>query len=426
MEVKRRNRNLDLDWYTVGAYLALVLIGWLAVYASNYEESGSNAIFDMSKRHGKQLIYIGISLFAAFSILLIDSGIYTRFAYFIYGFFFLSLIAVLFLGAEVKGARSWFRFGGFGIQPAEFMKFATALAVAKFLSGLNVKVKDFRVRMITYSLLLMPMFMVIIQNDLGSALAFTGFIFILYRAGFNVNFVLIGGYIALIFIFSLMYPSIYVAAVLTAILLLGFWFWRKFLRKNRSVVMTSLAIYAFSIFFVMWGSGFVFDNLQPHHKVRVNSWLGIEKNKRDADYQVYHAKLAIGSGGFAGKGYLNGALTKGDHVPDQSTDFIFSTIGEEFGFIGSFVFIGLFGFLLLRISVLAERQRSRFSSLYAYGVCGLFFVHFTINVGSVLGLFPVTGIPLPFISYGGSGTIAFSILLFILIKLDSDRLFILR
>lgn len=407
----------NIDWITVLLFLLLVFIGWINIYSAVYNDEHSN-IFDFSQRYGKQLIWIFAAMGIAFIIMLIDATFFTTFSYLIYSLSILSLLAVLLIGTEIAGSKSWFQFGSIAIQPAEFAKFATCLAIAKYLSTFNVSLSRFRSKIIASIIILLPASLVLLQNDTGSALVYAAFILVLFREGLTGNILLIGLLLAFLFVITLLSSKLLIIALLflTALLMLYF---MKRSKKNIIVLFSMLVIASAFVYSV----DYAFENvLESHHKKRINVLLGKELDLRGAGYNVHQSKIAIGSGGIAGKGFLNGTQTKYDFVPEQDTDFIFCTIGEEWGYLGSLVVIALFITLLLRIIMLAERQRSNFSRIYGYGVASIIFFHFMINIGMTIGLLPVIGIPLPFISYGGSSLWAFTILLFIFIRQDASRL----
>lgn len=407
----------NIDWITVLLYLALALIGWINIYAAVYNEEFSS-IFDFSQRYGKQLIWIFAALLIALVIMIIDASFFITFAYLLYGISILSLIAVLAVGTEIAGSRSWFQFGGIAIQPAEFAKFATALALAKYLSTFNVSLKKIKVKIIASIIIFIPALLVLLQNDTGSALVYGIFILVLFREGLTGNILLIGTLLVFLFIFTLLVNKLYILGFLLLAALFLFYFMKRS-RKNIFVLISILVLSAGFIYSV----DYAFENiLEPHHKKRINVLLGKELDLRGAGYNVHQSKIAIGSGGITGKGFLNGTQTKYNFVPEQDTDFIFCTIGEEWGYLGSVLLIFLYMALLFRLIKLAERQRSDFSRIYGYGVAAIIFFHFSVNIGMTIGLLPVIGIPLPFISYGGSSLWAFTILLFIFIKQDANRL----
>lgn len=412
----------NIDWITVLLYLLLITMGWMNIYAAVYNEE-HYIITDISQKYGKQMLWIVTALILALIILIIDENFYTAFAYFIFGAFLVANILVPFLGREVKGSRSWFRFGDFGIQPAEFMKFATNLALAKFLSNQDIKISDYKNTIITLTFLLVPMFIIkVFQNETGLAIVFVAFIFSLYREGLSVNYLLLGFLAIVLFILALLINNIYLFIFIAALCLIAV----LFVKRNAKNLFT-IALIGIIACTMIKGTSYVYDKMEPHQKVRIDVLLGRGTvNLKKEGYNVNQAKIAIGSGGFWGKGYLQGTQTKYDFVPEQDTDFIFCTVGEEWGFVGSTIVITLLLALIIRVLFMAERQRSAFSRIYGYGVASVLFFHLMVNVGMTIGLAPVIGIPLPFFSYGGSSLWSFTILLFIFIKLDSHRFQIMR
>jgi len=423
----------NVDKLTVGLYIILVLLGWGNIYAAVYNEEHKN-IFDLSQKYGKELIWIGSAALLAILILVTEADFFTVFAYVFYGFFMLLCLLVPFLGREVKGSRSWFRFGDFGIQPAEFMKFAANLALAKFLSNVNLREENQRRGLANFfgqykntfiALLIIGIPLVVIkklQNETGLAIVFAAFIFTLYREGLSVNFLLVGFAALVLFVLALLVDNTYLFIIIGGLCTLTIFF----IRRNKKNIFLVVVVGIMACVMVM-GTSKVYEKLEPHQKVRIDVLLGrgnIDPKKEG--YNVNQAYIAIGSGGFWGKGYLQGTQTKYDFVPEQDTDFIFCTVGEEWGFFGSTAVILLQLTLILRIITMAERQRSDFSRIYGYGVASVLFFHLAINIGMTIGLAPVIGIPLPFFSYGGSSLWSFTILLFIFIKLDSNRLLILK
>lgn len=392
------------------------------IYAAVYNED-HYIITDTSQKYGKQMIWIITALLLAFIILIIDENFYTAFAYVIYAIFIIAIILVPFLGREVKGSRSWFRFGDFGIQPAEFMKFATNLALAKFLSNQNIKIAEYKNTLITLLIIVVPLLIIKgLQNETGLAIVFVAFIFTLYREGLSVNYLLLGFLAVVLFILALLINNIFLFLFIIILCALALLFIKRS-RKNLFII-ASIGLIACSM---VKGTSYVYEHMQPHQKIRIDVLLGrgtVDLKKEG--YNVNQAKIAIGSGGFWGKGFLQGTQTKYDFVPEQDTDFIFCTVGEEWGFVGSSFVIILLLALILRVIFMSERQRSPFSRIYGYGLASVLFLHLTINIGMTIGLAPVIGIPLPFFSYGGSSLWSFTIMLFIFIKLDSHRLQILR
>lgn len=420
-ELRQNKFWKNIDTPTIVLYLVLVLIGWLSIYSAVYDESHSS-IFDIERNYGKQLIWILSAFFIAFMIITIESKFFSVFSYGIYGGTLVLLVAVLFFGKYVNGSRSWFEIGSFRLQPAEFAKFATALVIAKYISTTNKKLKDMRTISVSLGILFLPMALILLQGDVGSAVSYVAFIFVLYREGLSGFVLVFGVLLALIFILALLFPPTNIYIGITIASTLAYLYFRK--KKNAFTIIVIATVMSIAM---VAGFDYTFNHvLKSHHRDRLNNLVGKEIDLKGAGYNVNQSKIAIGSGGLVGKGYLNGTQTKYDFVPEQSTDFIFCTVGEEFGFAGSLALIGLFTALLLRIIFLAERQRSAFSRIYAYGVASILFMHLTINIGMTIGLVPVIGIPLPFVSYGGSSLWSFTILLFILIKLDSNRQNIIR
>lgn len=417
----RENRSIgSIDWITLGIYLALALMGWLSIYSAVYDED-HRSIFDMSQRYGKQMVWIGLALVMGFVILLIDAKFFNAFAYPIYGILIVVLIGVLLFGTTIAGSKSWFEVGGFRLQPAEFAKFATALALASYLGRLQTDVKQIRTQMISFVIILLPAVLILAQYDTGSALVFGVFILVLYREGMSGLIMIVALIATVLFLVTLYTSQLYVIPGLVLLFGLSL-FVVKRNRKNISRLLAMLVVASAFVFSV----NYVFEQvLEPHQKVRINVLLGLEKDLRGAGYNVNQSKIAIGSGGFSGKGFLNGTQTKYNFVPEQSTDFIFCTVGEEWGFMGAFVVIVLYLSLFTRLILLAERQRSAFSRIYGYGIASVLFFHFAVNIGMTIGLVPVIGIPLPFFSYGGSSLWAFTIMLFVFLKQDANRLNIL-
>lgn len=421
---QRTNNSIfyNIDWISVMIYVLLVVMGWLNIYAAVYNEE-HYAITDISQKYGKQLIWIGTAFLIALIILIIDESFYTAFAYFVFGAILLLNILVPFLGREVKGSRSWFRFGDFGIQPAEFMKFATNLALAKFLSNQNIKITDYKNTIISLFFIGFPLLIIkVLQDETGLAIVFVAFIITLYREGLSISYLLLGFLAVILFVSALLVKNLYLFIVIAALSVIAV----LFVKRNAKNLFIIALVGILSCTMVK-GTSYVYQHLEPHQKVRIDVLLGRgEVDLKKEGYNVNQAKIAIGSGGFTGKGFLNGTQTKFNFVPEQDTDFIFCTVGEEWGFLGSSVVIILQLFLIIRLVFMAERQRSSFSRIYGYGVASVLFFHLTINIGMTIGLAPVIGIPLPFFSYGGSSLWSFTILLFIFIKLDSHRLQILR
>lgn len=412
----------NLDWMLVGLYLMLMFMGWLNIYAAVYNEEHSS-ILDLTQRYGKQLLWIVLSLVLALFILVIDGKFFSFFAYPIYWVNIALLFVVLVVARDVSGARAWIDIGPFKLQPAEFAKSAVALALAQLLSEPGFDLTKWRSLIIAGVLIVLPMGMILAQNDTGSALVFTAFALVLYREGLHPIFLIAGLLLGVVGVLALVLP-LWVLMGILAVVAAG-WF---LFQKRRTVAQGLAAIaavaalggFAYSIEYVM-------NNvLEPHQRERIAVLLGQETDLKGAGYNVNQSKIAIGSGGFLGKGFLQGTQTKYDFVPEQSTDFIFCTVGEEWGFVGSTIVILMFVALMWRVFWVAERQRSTFSRIYGYCVGAVLFFHFTINIGMAIGLLPVIGIPLPFFSYGGSSLMGFTILLLIYIRLDGFRLQLLR
>ncbi|QTN38542.1 rod shape-determining protein RodA [Cryomorphaceae bacterium] len=416
-----KNPFANIDWLTVGLYGLMVLLGWLNIYAAVYNEEHAS-IFDMSQKYGKQFLWILTSLVLILLIVIVDGKFFRTFAFPLYGIMMAALLGVLFFGKEIAGARSWYAFGGFSIQPSEFAKFATALALSAFLSGMNRSLATWRDKLYALGIIALPMVLIIPQPDPGSALVFTALFLVLYREGLSGNYLVIGVSAAILFLLALLIDQWWLSGLL---LLAGLVFTYITRKTKRAWIFISLLTIG-AIGFTQ-SVDYAFNNiLEDRHRNRINILLGKMEDPQGVGYNTEQSKIAIGSGGFWGKGFLNGTQTKYDFVPEQSTDFIFCTVGEEWGFVGSFLTIALFVTLILRIVHVAERQRSHFSRIYGYCVASILFVHFAINIAMTIGLAPVIGIPLPFFSYGGSSLWGFTILLFIFVKLDAYRMTILR
>lgn len=469
----------NIDWITILMYAMLAIIGIAFIYDTTYSTIDPS-FFKLNTSYGKQTIFFGLSIIVGIFILVFDSKFYTSFAFIIYGLIMLLLVAVLIFGVEIKGSKSWFKFGSIAFQPAELAKFATALALAKYLSGYNVNLIKLKDKIIAISIIALPIGLILLQGDVGSMLVFSSLIFLLHREGLESAFLIIGFGAIFFSVMALMYDP-YVMIMVYAFVLVLFTFYNKkdaypilkliywifffvginivnetyivplinpesispylpiailfvflfgigyFLNRLKKqwlkIVLVSFIVvsaYTFSV-------DYLFNNvLKEHHRNRIDIILGKIHDPSNVGYNLEQSKIAIGSGGFFGKGYLKGTQTMLNYVPEQSTDFIYTSIAEEFGFIGSFLLILLYVAFLLRLIFLAERQRSQFSRVYGYGVVSIFFIHFAINIAMTIGLAPVIGIPLPFISYGGSSLLSFSILLFVFIRLDTQRDLILR
>jgi rod shape determining protein RodA len=409
-----------IDIWLLLIYIALVIVGILSIYAAAFNENHPH-IYDMTQNYGKQLLFFGISLAVGFIILLIDAKFFNAFAYVIYGFSLFSLLLVLVIGSKISGSTSWIQFGSFSFQPSELAKFGTALALAHFLGKIDTDPSKLKTQLIAYGIIFVPMLLILAQGDAGSASVFIIFLLVLYREGMGGKILIIGLAAATIFILSLCVSKWYMMiglAVLYAIFLLLIDRTKKNIWLLTGILVASCA-FVFSV-------DFAFNHiLKPHQQTRINIILGKEHDTKGVGYNLNQSMIAIGSGGFSGKGYLNGTMTKYNFVPEQHTDFIFCTVGEESGFLGCFLVIALYLALVLRIIHLAERQRSTFSRIYGYGIACIFFFHYAINIGMTIGLVPVIGIPLPFLSYGGSSLLMFSMMIFVFLKQDANRMNIL-
>jgi len=468
------NREINiwkrLDKVSVMIFLIIIAMGWLNIYAAVYNEEHKE-ILDLSQRYGKQFIWIIATIVLAIFVVIIDTRFWLFFSYFIYAGIILLLLLVLFLGKEINGARSWFDIGGISLQPSEFAKFGTALALASFLGSKRMDLRRFSVLIQASAIILFPALLIALQPDMGSTVVFFSLFIVLFREGMSPYVFVSGILMGILFFLTLLVGSLYLELFLVFIAATMIWFitrkWKTaaagigvfaaisgvlylantyllkclsnelillisilltglvfimflLFRKNSSVLVVYLFLVG-SILFVN-SVDYVYNHMiQSHQKERVDIMLGIKSDPKGTGYNVTQSIISIGSGGFTGKGYLQGTQTKFKFVPAQSTDFIFCTVGEEWGFLGSFVVMGLYLFLLLRLIWIAERQHSAFTRIYGYGVVSLFFIHIIINVGMAVGLLPVIGIPLPFFSYGGSSLWGFTVLLFIFLRLDASR-----
>jgi len=477
--MKKLGTIANIDWITVFMYSLLVIIGIAFIYSTTYSPSNPS-IFRFDTSYGRQIVWFGLSLMIAGVILVFDGKFYTTFSYIIFGFVMLLLVGVLLFGVEVKGSKSWFKFGSIGFQPAELAKFATIMALAKYISSYNVDLKKITHKFIAVAILMLPIVLILLQGDVGSMLVFSSLIFLLHREGLESGFLIVGFGAILFSVLALIYSPFLLIMIYSFIVILFSYYIKKdtypFLRivywliffialnyLNTKFIIPlinpkTLNIYMpISILFVVlsligylaykkekpwlnklflsfificsytFSVNYLFNNiLKEHHRNRIDIILGKIHDPSNVGYNLEQSKIAIGSGGFLGKGYLKGTQTMLNYVPEQSTDFIYTSLAEEFGFIGSFFLILLYVLFLLRLVFLAERQRSQFSRVYGYGVVSIFFIHFAINIAMTIGLAPVIGIPLPFLSYGGSSLLSFSILLFVFIRLDTQRHLILK
>jgi rod shape determining protein RodA len=465
MSQRSRITTKSIDWITLTVFFSLLIIGWLMLYASVYDSTAPHAYLDFNSSIGKQTVWVGIALVSFVLVYTIDWQFWNTFAFPIYGAAIFLLILVLIIGTEIKGARSWFSFGGVSLQPSEIAKFATALAVSGFLSSYKSDIRTRNSLLISFSLIALPMVFILLQPDAGSALIFLSFFILFYRRGLTPLIYILGFSIAAIFIGSLVFePQVIVLAVtlvglgtliynigeswrsaiifffiaavsillyvrdlywlgmsVVIIAIIGYTFLMFQERQFRTLTLVLPAVLLSSI--LAFGSALAFENmLEPHQQDRINVWLRPEKSDpRGARYNIIQSKLAIGSGSVQGKGFLKGDMTNLNYVPEQTTDFIFSTVGEEQGFIGSFGVIFLFTLLIVRIVIIAERAKNLFIQNYAYCIAGILFIHYFINIGMALGIMPVIGIPLPFLSKGGSSLLGFTIMIAVLLRMDLAR-----
>lgn len=416
----KRSDNISesIDWLTIGLYGLLVLLGWLNIFASVYTGSDEQTIWDLTQNSGRQLMFIAISIVLIVAILTVDLRFFEATAYLLYALIMFLVFLVPFIGKEVGGNKAWLGVGSFGIQPSEFAKFITALVVARILSLPNFRFDRLANLMLLLAVIFLPIGLILLQKDWGTAFVFLIFFLVFFREGMSPIPLLIGLSGLVILLITLlvtdqMYLHISILVIVVIAILAG---------NKKPKRLAILIISAMVIVGIIESSNYVFEHvLKPHHQNRIRALFNPELDPLGYGWNVTQSKIAIGSGGFSGKGFLKGTQTKFDFVPEQDTDFIFCTIGEEHGWIGSLIVIGLFTTLFLRLLFLAERQKNKFSRIYIYATVCILFFHFAINIAMTIGLFPVIGIPLPFFSYGGSSLMAFTILLFIAIKLDAHR-----
>ena len=484
---QRDNILQKIDWLTVGLYVAMVVFGWFTIYAASYDFDNTQ-LFDFSMNPGKQLIWMGCALVVAVVVMLVDSKFYNNVAYVFYALMMLLLVLTIFIAPDIKGSHSWLRFGSFQIQPAEFAKYATLLCLAKFMSSYQFSLAYTRNLLQSLAIIFLPALIIIAQSETGSALVFVSLLLVLFREGMNGIVLVLGALVALFFILVLRYNNLpdvgstnelygfivtFSIAIVVALVFVHLYtrdklYVRILLAVNAGICLVGVVLHYFvPAILLTWvayacilttmvmlcvrsyvvrrkayflvalfllgtvglalSADYAFNKvLAPHQQIRIKIVLGLEDDPQGAGYNVRQSQIAIGSGGILGKGYLNGTQTKLSYVPEQDTDFIFCTIGEEHGFLGSTLFIAFYAFFMVRLIYLAERQRSAFSRIYGYGLVSIFLFHFFINLGMVMGITPVIGIPLPFISYGGSSLWGFTIMLFTFIRLDANRMEVLQ
>lgn len=459
-----------IDKLTILLFLVMIGMGWVNIFAAVYNEEHPS-ILDFSQRYGKQLLWIIATLVLAIFVVVIDNRFYFFFSYFIYGAFIFLLFLVLFLGKEINGARSWFEFGTLSFQPSEFTKFATALALARYLNSRNQDLTNLRSLIPALIIISVPMILTALQPDMGSTIVYFAFFLVLFREGLSSYVFIAGVMMVVLFFVTLLFDNLYVNIALIILAFLATWFatrkWNLgltglgillafigagylfsklafnsfnhdliiilsllfagvifmfYLFRHKSKQLLTIYLFLIGSVLFVYSVDYAFNNiLEEHQQKRINIVLGLESDPYGTGYNVNQSLISIGSGGFSGKGFLQGTQTKFKFVPEQSTDFIFCTVGEEWGFLGAFLVIGIFMLLMIRLVFLAERQRSSFSRIYGYGVVSILFIHFLINIGMTIGLMPVIGIPLPFFSYGGSSLWGFTILLFVFLRLDASR-----
>ncbi|MBP6001386.1 MAG: rod shape-determining protein RodA [Flavobacterium sp.] len=414
--MKNQRVGSSIDWITILLYAVLVIMGWMTIYSASLpiEET---SLFDLSQIYGRQMLFIGLTIPIIFIILFTDAKLFERFSFVFYGIGIILLLGLFAFGKTIKGQTNWYQFGGFGFQPSEFVKTATALLLAKYLSYSQINLKFTKHQLIGLAIMGLPIFLILLQPDAGSAMIFISLIFVLNREGLPSWYFISGIVAIVVFFLSLVIAPIYLIFIVLIIMIAHYVLNRKITRNPVVYGLVYLAIVAFS-----FSVSFVYNNvLESHQKDRINVLIGDDVDMKKEGYNLDQSMIAIGSGGFFGKGYLEGTQTKGGFVPEQHTDYIFTTVGEEWGFIGSTFVIALFVVLFLRIIYLAENQKTKFSRIYGYCVATYLFMHFFVNIAMLIKLFPTIGVPLPFFSYGGSSLWAFTILLFIFIKLDANK-----
>ena len=417
----------NLDWISVILYLLLVMCGWIAIFSTTYSDLNVTSIFDINQFYGKQMLFIGLSFLLITFILALDPKVYSNFAVLFYLIAIVLLAGLFIFGKETNGAKAWYAIGSITVQPSEFAKVATALAFSRYVSDIHTDIRRTPDLLRAIAIICVPAFLILLQPDVGSLLVFFSLAFALFREGMPSALLFYLFLSGVVFISSLKFGTTF--TVLASIISIGaYGFWHK--KKTNRIPFQNIFILSLLCLLTAFATHPVYDNvLKQHHRNRLNLWLRLETDpqkiaamKRDFAYNTNMAESAITSGGALGKGFLEGTRTKGSFIPEQHTDYIFTTIGEEWGFVGTATVVILFTFLLLRLIVLAERQKSKFNRVYGYCVISILFVHFCINIGMVISLIPTIGIPLPFFSYGGSGLWAFTILLFIFLRLDANRL----
>lgn len=414
--MKNQKVTNNIDWISILLYTMLVLMGWMTIYSASLPQDGAS-IFDLGQVSGKQILFMTTSIPLIIVILTLDAKIYDKYAFVFYGVGLLLLMGLFVLGKKIKGQTNWYSFGGFSMQPSEFAKIATSIVLSKYLSDVQVNLKLFKHQLIAFGILLGPVALIMMQPDAGSALIFFSLVFAMYREGLPGWYLALGGSAAALFILALLIQPVALVGFSLLVLLAAYFMTR---RAHRNPILYAIIFVGITAF--VFSVDYVFENvLESHQKDRINVLFGKDVDMQAEGYNLNQAQIAIGSGGWTGKGYLEGTQTKGGFVPEQHTDYIFTTVGEEWGFAGSVTVILLFIGLLLRIIYRAERQKSKMSRTYGYCVASILFMHFFINITMLIRLFPTVGVPLPFFSYGGSSLWAFTLLLFIFIKMDANQ-----
>jgi len=414
--MKNQSVANNIDWITILIYIVLVIMGWMNIYSASLplEET---SIFDLSQTYGKQMLFIMLTVPLIFTILSVDAKIFEKYAIVFYAFGIVLLLGLFAFGKTIKGQTNWYQFGGFGFQPSEFVKTATALLLAKLLSDTQINIKLFKHQIIALAVFGFPVVLILLQPDAGSAMIFISLVFVLYREGLP-SWYLWTGFIAIVlFILALIIKPVFIVILALIIMIIHYIFNRRINRNPLvyGIIFVLITGFVFSV-------DYVYENvLEAHQKDRINVLLGKDVNMQREGYNLNQSMIAIGSGSWLGKGYLEGTQTKGGFVPEQHTDYIFTTVGEEWGFVGAAVVIVLFVTLFMRIIYLAEHQKTKFSRVYGYCVATFLFTHFFVNISMLIKMFPTIGVPLPFFSYGGSSLWAFTILLFVFLKMDANK-----
>jgi len=413
--MKNQSVTNNIDWITIVLFIALVIMGWLNIYSASLPDN-QTSIFDIDQIYGKQILFIILTIPLILVVLTVDAKVYEKYAFVFYVIGLISLLGLFVFGKTIKGQTNWYSLGGFTLQPSEFVKTSTALLLAKYLSDVQINLKNFNDQIKAFAVIGVPLVLILL-HDTGTAMIFVGLIFVLYREGLPSWYLWTGFSAIALFFMALLIEPHFVVGIVLIIILLQFFLSRRINRNPIASLIIFVAITAFT-----YSVDFVYDNvLEAHQKDRINVLFGDNVDLKNEGYNLNQSMIAIGSGGWFGKGFLEGTQTKGGFVPEQHTDYIFTTVGEEWGFVGAIVVISLFVFLFLRIIYLAENQKTKFSRVYGYCVATFLFMHFFVNITMLIRLFPTIGVPLPFFSYGGSSLFAFSILLFIFIKMDANK-----